>query len=336
MLRLLHVRSRTIFGAPTTGEMERVDEQEASPSPARGLRLGLRRRRSRASPAAGAGRSSPTATRRTPTPHLAWWIVALGFMVAEVCVVHICSSAAARTPSRSAMCRSSSGWCSRPVMPCLLAALLGTGVVWAFQQAPARPSSSPSTLRSSPWRLSFVAGLILRALSPPAERRSIPRRGAPGTPRRWSAGALTILSIAGAIAISEGGLKLSEPHADVRDERGRDADEHQPLAIAAALVVTTDARAVPGAPRACADGLRRVSRVHLRAPAPRTAGVPLRGQPHAVAAHRRSPKRSKGCWRARWRRSAPGVRRGHCCSVPTGRARHGRCTARAASTSRWR
>ena len=60
-----------------------------------------------------------------------------------------------------------------------------------------------------------------------------------------SSGALTILLLGGAIAIAEGNMQRADAGPDVRHRRARDADQRVSIAIAAALVVATDPRAVP-------------------------------------------------------------------------------------------
>ena len=201
-----------------------------------------------------------------------------------------CISAAARTRSRSPTCRSSSGSCSRAATSSCSARCVGAGVVYGLS-AGCRRSSSSSTSPSS--RSPSCVGV-----RDPARARRRRRRAAArdlGRPLRRHAG---------------------HRRADDRLHRRRDRDRRgQPdarrccvqmfatdalvtltnasIAIAAALVVATDAARRPGAARPGADRLRRLPRLRLRAPAPRAARVPLRRQPHAHAARPRSPRRSR-------------------------------------------
>ena len=184
----------------------------------------------------------------------------------------------------------------------------------------ARSSTSPSSRsprRSPPAMLQLVAG------------------GADALqPETWvglyaatlSSGALTILLLGGAIAIAEGDVGrpmlvqmfatdalvtlINASHRDRRRARRR----HRPARR-------------PGAARPGPDRLRRLPRLHLRAPAPRAPRVPLRRQPHALAARPRSPRRSRRCSRARSRPSTPTSPRSCCsparatrCAPPTARA----------------
>ena len=68
---------------------------------------------------------------------------------------------------------------------------------------------------------------------------------------------------------------------DVRHRRARDADQRVDRDRRRARRRHRPARR-PGAARPGPDRLRRLPRLHLRAPAPRAAGVPLRREPHAL------------------------------------------------------
>ena len=131
---------------------------------------------------------------------------------------------------------------------------------------------SRSASRSSSCARSPVAG---DALEPRDVGRCVRRR-------RWSTGALTIACIAGAIAIAEGGMSLADAAPDVRHGRGRHRGEleHRDRGGHGRRHRPPRGR---GAARAGRDRLRRLPRLHLRAPAPREARVPLRGQPRAHA-----------------------------------------------------
>jgi diguanylate cyclase (GGDEF)-like protein len=172
-------------------------------------------------------------------PELPWWAVAAGFLVAEACVVHLefrrsaHSFSLADIPFVFALVFSSGD-------ALVAGALIGTAVVYAIRRlAPVKLAFNLAQLAL----VACVAVLIVHAIAVP---------GDPVEPRSWLAlyvatlvtGALTIACIAGAIAIAEGGVSP----AMLRQMFAMDGVvtvTNSSIAIAAALVVSIDARAVP-------------------------------------------------------------------------------------------
>jgi diguanylate cyclase (GGDEF)-like protein len=178
-------------------------------------------------------------TTAAAEPHLAWWLLAPLFLVAEACVVHLQFRRSAHSFSLADV----------PFVFGLLfasgdafvaGALLGAGVVWAARRLPAvKLAFNLAQLLLAV----CVAVVILRAVAGDAESL---------VPRTWigvylatlASGALTILCIAGAIAIAEGDMKP----AMLRQMFAMDGivtATNTSIGIAAALVIAADARAVP-------------------------------------------------------------------------------------------
>jgi diguanylate cyclase (GGDEF)-like protein len=172
-------------------------------------------------------------------PHLAWWVLAPLFLVAEACVVHLQfrrsahSFSLADIPFVLALVFASGG-------AFVVAALLGAGAVWAFRRLPLV-------------KLSFnLAQLALAACVAVVILRAVAGAGDDVGPPIWigvylatlASGALTILCIAGAIAIAEGDVKL----ATLRQMFAMDGVvtlTNTSIGLAAALVLAADARALP-------------------------------------------------------------------------------------------
>jgi diguanylate cyclase (GGDEF)-like protein len=172
-------------------------------------------------------------------PHLSWWAIAAGWAVTESLVVHLefrlssHSFSLADVPFVFGLVFASGH-------DFLLGALLGAGIAYALR-------------RSAPIKLAFnlaqlalavcVAFVILRAIAVPGE---------PVEPRTWIAlyaamlvsGALTIACIAGAIAIAEGGMSM-RTLGQMFAMDGIVTLANSSLAIAAAVMISLDARAVP-------------------------------------------------------------------------------------------
>jgi diguanylate cyclase (GGDEF)-like protein len=176
---------------------------------------------------------------RLADPGLPWWAIAAGFLAAEACVVHLEFRRSAHSFSLADI----------PFVFALVfatpdafvaGALVGTGIVYVSR-------------RQAPVKLAFnLAQLALVACAAVVIVHSIAAPGDALAPRTWIAlyvatlvtGALTIACIAGAMAIAEGGMKL----ATVRQMFAMDGVvtlTNSSIAIAAALVVSIDARAVP-------------------------------------------------------------------------------------------
>src|SRR3954470_19369615 len=174
------------------------------------------------------------------TPHLPWWAVAAGFACAEACVVHVRFRRSAHSFSLADL-PFVFGLVFATGDAFVLGALLGTGVIWGVVR------------RLEVVKLAFnLAQLALAASVAAGVLSLIAGDGTALEPTTWvglygatlSAGALTILLLGGAIAISEGHL----PPKTLTQMFATDALVtliNASIAIAAALIVATDARAVP-------------------------------------------------------------------------------------------
>src|SRR3954469_2682017 len=171
-------------------------------------------------------------------PVLPWWAIAAGFVVAEACVVHLQFKRSAHSFSLADVpfvfgltFASGTGF--------LVGALLGAGVAYAARRLP------PIKLFFNLAQLALavcVAFVILRAIAGDAEATE---------PRAWIGlyvstlvtGALSIACIAGAIALAEGNMTIGT----VRQMFAMDGvvtAANSSIAIAAAVLISTDARAV--------------------------------------------------------------------------------------------
>jgi diguanylate cyclase (GGDEF)-like protein len=171
-------------------------------------------------------------------PHLPWWAIAVGFLLAEACVVHLAFRRSAHSFSLAdipfvfaLLFASGDGF--------LVGALLGSAVVYVCRRlAPIKLAFNLAQLAV----VACVAVIIMHAIALPEQ---------PLEPRTWIAlyvatlttGALTIACIAGAIAIAEGGMSLTTLRQMFAMD-GLVTATNSSIAIAAALVVSTDARAV--------------------------------------------------------------------------------------------
>jgi diguanylate cyclase (GGDEF)-like protein len=170
-------------------------------------------------------------------PHLPWWAIAIGWAVAETCVVHLHFRRSAHSFSLADFpfvfglaFASGDGF--------VLGALLGAGAAYAFRRLP------PIKLAFNVAQLALavcVAFVIVRAFADPGDSFG---------PTAWIAlyiatlvtGALSIACIAGAIAITERNMTL----ATLRQMFAMDlvfTAANSSLAISAAVLVSTDARA---------------------------------------------------------------------------------------------
>jgi hypothetical protein len=178
-------------------------------------------------------------TRPLADPRLPWWAIAAGFVIAEACVVHLefrrsaHSFSLADIPFVFGLVFAGGG-------AFLAGALVGTGIVYAFRRlAPVKLAFNLAQLAL----VACVAVMIVHALAVPSD---------PLAPRAWIAlyvatlvtGALTIACIAGAIAIAEGGMS-GAMLGQMFLMDGVVTVTNSSIAIAAALVVSIDARAVP-------------------------------------------------------------------------------------------
>src|SRR4051794_23234723 len=171
-------------------------------------------------------------------PHLPWWAIAIGWAVAEACVVHLHFKRSAHSFSLADVpfvfgltFASGTGF--------FVGALLGAGAASAARRLP------PIKLFFNLAQLALavcVAFVILRAIAGDAEATE---------PRAWIGlyvstlvtGALSIACIAGAIALAEGNMTA----ATVRQMFAMDGvvtAANSSIAIAAAVLISTDPRAV--------------------------------------------------------------------------------------------
>ena len=173
-------------------------------------------------------------------PHLPWWAVALGFLCAEICVVHVRFRRSAHSFSLADL-PFVFGLVFATGDAFVLGALVGTGIVWGLIRR-LEVVKLVFNLAQLALAATFAAG-ILQLVAGDADVLQ---------PETWvglyaatlASGALTILLLGGAIAIAEGNLKapmLVQMFATDALVTLINAS----IAIAAALVVATDPRAVP-------------------------------------------------------------------------------------------
>ncbi|MDA0163784.1 EAL domain-containing protein [Solirubrobacter ginsenosidimutans] len=173
-------------------------------------------------------------------PHLPWWAVALGFAFAEVCVVHVRFRRSAHSFSLADL-PFVFGLVFASGDAFVIGALVGTGIVWGLIR------------RLEVVKLCFnLAQLALAASLAAGMLRLVAGDADALQPATWvglyaatlSSGALTILLLGGAMAIAEGDVRppmLVQMFATDALVTLINAS----IAIAAALVVATDPRAVP-------------------------------------------------------------------------------------------
>jgi diguanylate cyclase (GGDEF)-like protein len=171
-------------------------------------------------------------------PHLPWWSIAVGWVIAEACVVHLHfkrsrhSFSLADLPFVFALAfASGDGF--------LAGALVGAAIAYGVRKLP-------------PIKLGFnLAQLALAVCVAFVIVRAIANAGDATEPRTWIAiyvstlttGALTIACIAGAIAIAEGGMSWST----LRQMFAMDlvvTAANSSIAVAAVVLIATDARVV--------------------------------------------------------------------------------------------
>ena len=183
--------------------------------------------------------SSVGSERPLAEPHLPWWAIAAGFALAEACVVHLEFSRNAHSfsladiPFVFGLLFAGGG-------DFLAGALLGTALVYAWR----RLALVKLTFNLAQLALvCCVAVIVVRAVAVPGDALE---------PRTWfglyaaslAAGVLTIACIGGAMAIAESGMKLKT----LRQMFAMDflvTLTNSSIAIAGALVISVDSRAVP-------------------------------------------------------------------------------------------
>jgi len=183
---------------------------------------------------AGVGDGPPLAD-----PELPWWAIAVGFAVAELCVVHLEFRRSAHSFSLADI-----PWvfglafATGPEF--VIGAVLGTAAVYAARRmAPIKLFFNLSQLAF----VGFVSVAIVREIAAP-EGILEPETWPALYLATFASGVLTIACIAGAMAIAEGGMPLGM----LKQMFGMDGlvtITNTSLGIAAALVVAIDPRAVP-------------------------------------------------------------------------------------------
>jgi diguanylate cyclase (GGDEF)-like protein len=173
-------------------------------------------------------------------PHLPIWVVAAGFVFGEICVVHLEFRRSAHSFSLGDL-PFIFGLAFASGDGLVLGALVGTGLVWAFHRR--LPAVKLAFNLAQLGLASSLAVVIMHAVAEPGDTLD---------PATWLglyaailvSSALTIVCIAGAIAITEGGLRL-RMLGQMLGMGGAVTLTNSSIAIAAALVVATDPRAVP-------------------------------------------------------------------------------------------
>ena len=171
-------------------------------------------------------------------PHLPWWAIAAGWVIFESCVVHLQFRRSAHSFSLADL-PFVFGLLFATADGFLLGAVIGSAIAYALRRLPLiKCAFNVAQLALAV----CVASLIFRALAVPGDALE---------PRTWialyvatlAAGALTIACIAGAIAITEGGMRLRTlGQMFVMD--GVVTAANSSIAIAAALLVAIDPLAV--------------------------------------------------------------------------------------------
>jgi diguanylate cyclase (GGDEF)-like protein len=188
--------------------------------------------------AAGLHAAFVAGTQPLDTPRLAWWVIALGVILAEVCVVHLEFRRSAHSFSLADI----------PIVfglifstgnGLVLGVLAGSAVVYAARRLPLiKLAFNLAQL----WLVLCVAVAIVRAISP--EGGLDPQTWIGIYVATFASGALTIACIASAIGISEGGLRSGM----LVQMFAMDAIvtvTNTSLAIGAAVAISADPRVAP-------------------------------------------------------------------------------------------
>jgi diguanylate cyclase (GGDEF)-like protein len=171
-------------------------------------------------------------------PHLPWWAIAVGWAIAETCVVHLHFRRSAHSFSLADF-PFVFGLAFASGDDFLLGALLGAGAAYGFRRLPLIKLGFNLAQLALAVCVAFV---IVRAFAEPADTFE---------PRTWIAlyvaalatGALSIACIAGAIAIAEGDMTLRTLRQMFTMDLVLTA-ANSSIAIAAAVLLFTDAWAV--------------------------------------------------------------------------------------------
>jgi diguanylate cyclase (GGDEF)-like protein len=172
------------------------------------------------------------------SPHLPWWAIAALWVLAEACVVHLHFQRSRHSFSLADLpfvfglvFASGDGF--------IAGALLGAGIAYAVRRLPLIKLGFNLAQLALAVCVAFV---IVRAIAEPGEAME---------PRTWASlyvatlvtGALTIACIAGAIAIAEDGMGL-RTLGQMFAMDGVVTAANSSIAVAAAVLISTDARAV--------------------------------------------------------------------------------------------
>jgi diguanylate cyclase (GGDEF)-like protein len=173
------------------------------------------------------------------TPHIPWWMLALGFIGAERCIVHLEFHRSAHTISLADL-PFALGLVFASGNDLVIGALIGSIVVYGLLRR-----LPPVKIAFNAVQLWVAANVAIGIVNLIAVQEAL-------GPMTWIAvyaatlvsGAVTVIAIVIAIAITEGGVDSSM----LRQMFGTDALvtlTNTSIAIAAAIVISTDARAVP-------------------------------------------------------------------------------------------
>src|SRR3954451_23527656 len=136
------------------------------------------------------------------TPHMDWWLIALAFIAAEICVVHLEFRRSAHSFSLADI-PFVFGLIFASAPSLAFGAVAGSAVVYASRrQPPVKLAFNCAQL----WLVVSVAVIITHAIAPASGSGPLLWLGV--VVAMLASGVLTILCIAGAIAISEGGMRL--------------------------------------------------------------------------------------------------------------------------------
>ena len=173
------------------------------------------------------------------SPHLPWWAVAAGFCAAEICVVHVHFRRSSHSFSLADL-PFVFGLAFAAGDDFVAGALLGASVAWVLHR---RMSAVKLAFNLAQLALAAsVAAVVMRALATPGSM--VPATWTGLYAATFAGGALTIVCIAGVIAIAEGGMKLGTL-AQMFATDTVVTLTNTSIAIAAAVVVSDDPRAVP-------------------------------------------------------------------------------------------
>ena len=213
------------------------------------------------------------------TPHLSWWMLALGFVGAERCIVHLEFHRSAHTISLAD-----------------LPFVFGLDLRRRQRPGARRVDRQHRRLRRAAAAAAGQDRLQRRAAVGRGRRRgrhrAPDRAGAAGSGPTPGSACTPATLVSGAVTVvadhpdrdrdHRGRRRRLDAAPDVRDGLRRHADQHEPRARGRDRRLHRRARDAAAA-RPRAHRLPRLPRLRCRAPAPRAAGVPLRGHPHAVA-----------------------------------------------------